>query len=33
VALMDRHLRDLERHLMLDKPAPRKDLAHLLGLG
>ncbi len=33
VALMDQHLRDLERHLALEQPAPRKDLAHLLGMG
>ena len=32
VELMDRHLRDLERHLMLDKPSPQRDLAHMLGL-
>ncbi|MBX3608787.1 MAG: GntR family transcriptional regulator [Hydrogenophaga sp.] len=33
VALMDEHLRELERHLALERPTPRKDLAHLLGLG
>ncbi|MDM7941346.1 MAG: GntR family transcriptional regulator [Hydrogenophaga sp.] len=33
VALMDQHLRDLERHLMLERPAEPHGLAHLLGLG
>jgi DNA-binding GntR family transcriptional regulator len=32
VALMDQHLRDLERHLTLERPAAQKDLAYLLGL-
>lgn len=32
VTLMDQHLRDLERHLMLDKLSPAHDLAHMLGL-
>ena len=32
VALMDAHLRDLERHLSLDAPPPSRSLAHLLGL-
>jgi len=31
VALMDQHLRDLERHLMLEKLSPEHDLAHMLG--
>ncbi len=32
VALMDQHLRDLERHLTLERPAAQRDLAYLLGL-
>ena len=33
VRLMDEHLLDLERHLMLEKPRAQKDLAQMLGLG
>jgi DNA-binding GntR family transcriptional regulator len=33
VALMDGHLRDLERRLSLDAPPPERGLAQLLGLG
>lgn len=33
VALMDRHLRDLERHLALDASAREHGLAQMLGLG
>jgi DNA-binding GntR family transcriptional regulator len=32
VALMDAHLRDLERHLALDQDPQARGLAHLLGL-
>lgn len=32
VALMDSHLRDLERHLSLDAAPPQRGLAQLLGL-
>lgn len=32
VALMDKHLRDLERHLSLEATPPSRSLAHLLGL-
>jgi len=32
VALMDQHLRDLERHLTPERAAAQKDLAYLLGL-
>lgn len=33
VALMDAHLRDLERHLALDDMLHARGLAHMLGLG
>ena len=33
VRLMDEHLMDLERHLMLDTPSAQKNLAQMLGLG
>lgn len=32
VELMDKHLRDLERHLSLEAAPPSRSLAHLLGL-